>query len=163
AMIIYLPAVLSALSLLVAYGSAGRRRQAATIGAVIATGWSLVVLVDVNSGSWAIGPIVATLLLPRPGQRVNSSFEGLTRRVTAGLAGAMALMPVAGEGWRLPGRFRSPVSLLLLGLAALVALLALVGLPIARIFLFDLSLNSSGIVLLAIAVLLVAGAAVTPM
>ena len=236
-MIIYLPAVLSALSLLVAYGSAGRRRQAATIGAIIATGWSLVVLVDVNSGSWAIGPIVATLLLPRPGQRVNSSFEGLTRRVitiaaalvaaiflasrlpvgenpvllsavpwflgalgaawfaspvdqperlqgqvlmlaaaaaviltavpagpvTAGLAGAMALMPVAGEGWRLPGRFRSPVSLLLLGLAALVALLALVGLPIARIFLFDLSLNSSGIVLLAIAVLLVAGAAVTPM
>ena len=50
-MIIYLPAVLSAVSLLVAYGSAGRRRQAATIGAIIATGWSLVVLGDANSGS----------------------------------------------------------------------------------------------------------------
>ena len=235
-MIVYLPAALFAVSLLVAYGSAARRRQAATIGTVIAAAFALVLLVDASSATWAIGPIVATLLLPRPRQRVNSSFEGLTRRavtiaaalvaaiflasrlpvgenpvllsalpwflgalgaawfvsaidqperlqgqvlmvaaaaavilaavpagpVTAGVAGAMALMPVAGERWRLPGRLRPPVSILLLVLAAVAALVAAVGLPVARIFLFDLSLNVSGIVLLAIAVLLIAGAAVTP-
>jgi len=96
-MIIYLPAVLSALSLLVAYGSAGRRRQAATIGAIIATGWSLVVLVDVNTAGWAIGPIVATLLLPRSAPRVNSSFEGLTRRVITIAAALVAAIFLASR------------------------------------------------------------------
>jgi hypothetical protein len=236
-MIVYLPAALFGVSLLVAYGSAGRRRQAATVASMIAAAGSLALLVDPGSASWAIGPVAATLLLPRPGQRVNSSFEGLTRRaitiaaalvaavflasrlpvgenpvllsavpwflgalgaawfvspidqperlqgqvlmiaaaaaviftavpagpLTAGVAGAMALMPVAGEGWRLPGRLMFPASMLLLGLAAVAALAAAIGLPIARIFLFDLSLNVSGIVLLAIALLLVAGAVVTPM
>jgi hypothetical protein len=183
-----------------------------------------------------IGPIIATALLTRPGKRVNSSFEGLTRRittiaaalliaillatrlpvgenppllsavpwflgalgaawftspidqperlqgqvlmvaavaavilaavpagpVTAGLAGAMALMPLAGERWRLPGPLRLPASMGLLALAAVLAVIAGVGTSIARIILFDFSLNVSGAVLLAIAVLLVAGAAVAP-
>jgi hypothetical protein len=234
-MIVYLPAALFVVSLLVAYGSAGRRRQAATIGTMVAAAWSLALLVDPGSAAWALGPIVATVLLPRPGKRVNSSFEGLTRRITtiavallvslllalrlpvgenplllsavpwflgalgaawftspidqperlqgqvlmvaaaaavilaavpagpatATLAGAMALMPVAGERWRLPGPLRFPVSIGLLGLAAVAAVVAGVGPSIARIVLFDLSLNVSGAILLAIAVLLVAGAAVT--
>jgi len=45
-MIVYLPAALFLASLLTAYGSAGRRRQAATIGAVVAAAWSLALLVD---------------------------------------------------------------------------------------------------------------------
>ncbi len=235
-MIVYLPAALFALSLLVAYGSAGRRRQVATIGTLVASAWSLALLVEPGSVTWAVGPVVATLLLPRPRKRVNSSFEGLTRRattiavallaaiflalrlpvgenpillsavpwflgalgaawftspidqperlqgqvlmvaaaaavilaavpagpVTAGVAGAMALMPLAGERWRLPGRLRMPVSLLLLALAAVAALVAAIGPSIARVFLFDFSVNVSGAVLLAIAILLVAGAVVTP-
>ncbi len=235
-MIVYLPAALFVLSLLIAYGSAGRRRTVATVGALLAAAWSLALLVEPGSATWAIGPIVATLLLPRPGKRANSSFEGLTRRattiaaallvaiffasrlpvgenpillsavpwflgalgaawftspidqperlqgqvlmiaaaaavilaavpagpVTAGVAGGMALMPLAGERWRVPGRLRLPLSLALLTLAAVAALVAAAGLSIARIYLFDLSVNVSGAVLLAIAILLVAGAAVTP-
>jgi hypothetical protein len=235
-MIVYLPAALFILSLLVAYGSAGRKRQAATIGAVVGAGWSLALLVDPGSASWAIAPIVATVLLPRPGKRVNSSFEGLTRRVTtvavallaalwlasrwpvgenplllsavpwflgalgaawfaspidqrerlqgqvlmlagvaavllaavpagpltASLAGAMALMPLAGERWRLAGPLQVPVSIAWLGLALAAALVAGFGTSIARIVLFDLSVNVSGAILLAIAVVLVAGAALTP-
>jgi hypothetical protein len=236
-MIVYLPAAVFAVSLVVAYGSAGRRRQLATVATMVAAAWSLALLVDASSVVWAIGPIGAALLLPRPGQRVNSSFEGLTRRaitiaaalvaavflasrlpvgenpvllsavpwflgalgaawfvspidqperlqgqalmvaaaaavtltavpagpVTAAVAGALALMPVAGERWRLPGRLRFPVSMLMLAFAAVTALVAAIGLPVARIFFFDLSLNVSGIVLLAIAVLLVAGAVVAPL
>jgi hypothetical protein len=235
-MIVYLPLALFIVSLLVAYGSAGRRRQVATIGVLLAAAWSLALLVDIGSAAWAIGPIVATALLPRPGKRVNSSFEGLTRRittiavallvailvasrlpagenplllgavpwflgalgaawftssidqperiqgqvlmvaavaavilaavpagpVTAGLAGAMALMPLAGERWRLPGRLRLPLTIGLLGVAAVAAVVGGVGTSIARIVLFDLSLNVSGAILLAIAVLLVVGAAVAP-
>jgi hypothetical protein len=235
-MIVDLPAALFVLSLLLAYGSAGRRRHLATIGMVIATAWSLVLLVDPGSASWAIGPMVATFLLPRPGPRVNSSFEGLTRRtvtigaallvaiflasrlplgensillsavpwflgalgaawfvspidqperiqgqvlmvaaaaalilaavpagpLTAGLAGSMALLPLAGERWRLRGRLRPAISMLLLALAAGAALLAALGPSIARVILFDLSFNVSGAVLLAVAVLLVAGVAVAP-
>ena len=235
-MIVYLPLALFIVSLLVAYGSAGRRRQVATVGTLLAAAWSLALLTDPGSTAWAIGPIVATALLPRPGKRVNSSFEGLTRRittialallvailiasrlpvgenplllsavpwflgalgaawftspidqperlqgqvlmvaaaaavilgavpagpVTAGLAGAMAPMPLVGERWRLPGSLRLPVSIGLLGLAAVAAVVAGVGTSIARIILFDLSLNVSGAILLATAVLLVAGAAVAP-
>jgi hypothetical protein len=234
--IVYLPAALFALSMLASYGSAGRRRQAATVGTVLAAGYALVLLVSPGSATWAIGPVLASLLLARPGKRVNSTFEGLTRRavtiaaaliaaiflasrlpvgenpvllsgvpwflgalgaawfvspidqlerlqgqvlmvaaaaavilaavpagpVTAGVAGAMALMPVAGERWRLPGRLRFPVSILLILLAAVAALLAALGPAIARVVLFDLTLNVSGLLLLAVAVLLVAGAAVTP-
>lgn len=235
-MIVYLPAALFVVSLLVAYGSAGRRRQVATIGTMVAAAWSLALLAEPSLAFWAIGPIVATVLLPRPGRRVHSSFEGLTRRATtiaaallaaifiasrlpvgenpillsavpwflgalgaawfaspidqperlqgqvlmvagaaavilaavpAGpltttVAGAMALMPVAGERWRLPGRLRPPVSIVLLTLAGVATVVAGVGPPIAGIFLFDFSVNVSGAVLLGVAVLLVAGAAVTP-
>src|ERR1700694_338085 len=227
AMIVYLPAALFLASVLTAYGSAGRGRQAATIGTLPGGGRSLALLVDPGSTVWAIGPIVATMLLPRPGKRVNSSFEGLTRRittiaaallaalllasrlpvggnplllsavpwflgalgaawfaspidqrerlqgqalmvaaaaavilaavpagpVTAGLAGVMALVPLAGERWRLPGLLRIPVSVTLLGLAAVAVVLAGIGPSIARIVLFDLSVNVSGAILLAIAVL----------
>ena len=235
-MILYIPAALFVVCVLVAYGSAGRRRQAATVGTLAATGWSLAVLVDPGSVAWAIGPIGASLLLARPGKRVNSSFEGLTRRVatiavallaalllasrlpvgenplllsavpwflgalgaawfaspidhlerlqgqvlmvaaasavilaavpagpvTASLAGAMALMPIAGERWRLPGPLQLPVSVTLLGLAAVAVVAAGVGTSIARIVLFDFSVDVSGVILLASAVLLVAGAALTP-
>jgi hypothetical protein len=74
----------------------------------------------------------------------------------------MALMPLAGERWRLPGPLRLPASMGLLALAAVAAVIAGVGTSIARIILFDFSLNVSGAILLAIAVLLVAGAAVAP-
>jgi hypothetical protein len=235
--IVYLPAALLLVSLIVAYGSAGRRRQLATGGSVIAAACALILLVDPGSASWAIGPILATLLLPRPGPRVNSSFEGLTRRavtiaaalivaiflasrlpvgenpillsavpwllgalgaawfvspvdqreriqgqalmvgaaaalilaavpagpLTAGVAGSMALMPLAGERWRLTGRLRSAASMLLLALAAGAAVLAAAGPSIARVILFDLSFNVSGALLLAIAVLLVAGVVVAPL
>ena len=91
-MIVYFPFLLFAAGTLVAYGSTGLRRQAATIATVAASGWSLVLLVDPGSGTWAIGPVVATLLLPRAGQRAQSNFEGLTRRaVTLTVAVLVAL------------------------------------------------------------------------
>src|SRR6266704_731897 len=236
AMLLYIPAALFFMGLLLAFGSAGRRRQAATIATLLAAAWSLALLVDPGSVAWAIGPIGASLLLARPGKRVNSSFEGLTRRVatiavallvalvlasrlpvgenplllsavpwflgalgaawfaspidhlerlqgqvlmvaaaaavilaavpagpvTASLAGAMALMPIAGERWRLPGSLQLLVSVTLLGLAAVAVVVAGVGTSIARIVLFDFSVDVSGVILLASAVLLVAGAALTP-
>src|SRR5207248_3343163 len=82
--------------------------------------------------------------------------------VTASLAGAMALMPIAGEHWRLPGPLQLPVSLTMLGLAAVAVVVAGLGTSIARIVLFDVSVDVSGAILLASAVLLVAGAALTP-
>jgi len=235
-MILYLPAALFAVSLLAAYGTVGRQRQAATIGALLAAAWSMALLVDPSLTAWAIGPIVATLLLPRHGARARSSFEGLTRRVitivgallvgvilasrlplgenpvllsavpwalgalgaawfispidqperlqgqalmvaataaillvavsagplTAALAGAMALTPIAGEHWRLPGRFRPALSALLLLLAAAAALLAAVAPVSVVLVLFDIGLNVNSLVLLGAAILLVAGAAATP-
>ncbi|MEA2634182.1 MAG: hypothetical protein QOH92_949 [Chloroflexota bacterium] len=235
-MILYLPAALFVVSLLAAYGTVGRQRQAATIGAVLAAAWSLALLVDPSLTAWAIGPIVATLLLPRHGARARSSFEGLTRRVvtivgallaaiflasrlpvgenpvllsavpwalaalgaawfispideperlqgqalmvgataaillaavpagplTAALAGAMALMPVAGEHLRLPGRFRPALSALLLLLAAAAALLAALASVNVVLVLSDIGLNVSSLILLGAAILLVAGAAATP-
>src|SRR5256712_4956988 len=74
----------------------------------------------------------------------------------------MALMPIAGERWRLPGPLQLPVSLTMLGLAAFAAVVAGLGTSIARIVLFDFSLDVSGAILLAGAVLLVSGAALTP-
>ena len=235
-MIVYLPAALFAVSLLVAYGSAGQRRQLATIAMVASTAWSLILLTEPATATWAIGPAAATLLLPRPGQRVGSSFEGLTRRsltlvaalivaifiasrlpvqenpvllsavpwflgavgaawfvspidqgerlqgqvlmvasvaavilaavpagvVTAALAGAMTLMPIAGERGRVPGRLRPALSGLLLLLAAAAALIAATGTSIAPVVLFDLVLTVGSGILLGIAILLVAGAAATP-
>src|SRR5439155_22382766 len=73
--------------------SAGRRRQAATVGTLAAAAWSLALLVDPGSVAWTVGPIGASLLLARPGKRVNSSFEGLTRRVaTIAVALLVALL-----------------------------------------------------------------------
>ena len=235
-MILYLPAALFVVSLLAAYGTMGRKRQAATIGAVLAVAWSLALLVDPSLTAWAIGPIVATLLVPRHGARARSSFEGLTRRVitivgallvaiflasrlpvgenpvllsavpwllaalgaawfvspidqperrqgqvlmvgataaillaavpagplTAAFAGAMALMPIAGEHWRLPGRLRPGLSTLLLLLAAAAALLAASGPLNVALTLFDIGLEVSNVTLLGAAILLVAGAAATP-
>jgi hypothetical protein len=235
-MIVYLPAALFAVSLLAAYGTVGRQRQAATIGAVLAAAWSLALLVDPSLTAWAIGPIVATVLLSRRGARARSSFEGLTRRVitvvgallvavflasrlplgenpvllsavpwvlgalgaawfispidqperlqgqvlmvaataaillaavpagplTAALAGAMALMPIAGEHWRLPGRIRPGLSAFLLLLAATAALLAAAAPVNVALVLSDIGLNVSSVMLLGAAILLVAGAAATP-
>jgi len=234
--ILYLPAALFAVSLMAAYGTVGRQRQAATIGAVLAAVWSLVLLVDPGLTAWAIGPVVATLLLPRRGERARSSFEGLTRRVitivgallvavflasrlpvgenpvllsavpwvlgalgaawfispidaaerlqgqvlmvgaiaaillaavpagtlTAALAGAMALIPIAGERWRVPGRLRPALSALFLLLAATAALLAATVSVNVVPSLFDIALNVSSVMLLGAAILLVAGAAATP-
>jgi hypothetical protein len=235
-MILYLPAALFAVSLLAAYGTVGRQRQAATMGAVLAAAWSLALLVDPGLTGWAIGPIVATMLLPRHGARARSSFEGLTRRVitivgallvavflasrlpvgenpvllsavpwvlgalgaawfispidqperlqgqvlmvaaaaaillaavpagplTAALAGAMALMPIAGEHWRVPGRLRPGLSALLLLMAAAAAVLAAVAPVNVALIVFDITLNVSSTMLLGAAILLVAGAAATP-
>ena len=234
-MIVYFPFLLFAAGTLVAYGSTGLRRQAATIATVAASGWSLVLLVDPGSGTWAIGPVVATLLLPRAGQRAPSNFEGLTRRVvtlavavlvalflatrlpigenpillsavpwllgalgtawfvspideperlqgqalmiaavavliliavptgplTAGVAGAMALMPIAGERGRIPGRLRPAVSGVLLLAAGAAAALAVVGPAIRPFSMDDLSFDVGGPVLLATAIVLVAGSAVS--
>ena len=236
-MIVYLPAVLFAVGLLVVYGSAGRRRQAGTFAMAVAAAWSLALLVEPSATAWAIGPLAAILLLSRPAQRVPSSFEGLTRRgvtiaasmlvalffasrlpigenpvllsavpwllsavgvawlvspadqperlqgqvlmiagaagvilcavnagpLTAGVAGALALMPIAGERARVPGRLRPAISGLLLLLAAVAIALAATAPSFARVTLFDLSLNLTGPVLLAIAVVLVAGVVVTPL
>src|SRR3989475_1066468 len=210
AMILYIPAALFVASLLMAYGSAGRSRQAATVGTVVAAAWALALLVDPGAAAWAIGPIGAALLLARKGKRVNSTFEGLTRRVatiavallvalllasrlpvgenplllsavpwflgalgaawfaspidqperlqgqvlmvaaaaavilaavpagpvTASLAGAMALMPIAGERWRLPGPLQLPVSVTLLGLATVAVVVAGGGTAVAPLVLF---------------------------
>ena len=235
-MIVYLPAALFVVSLLAAYGTVGRTRQAATIGALLAAAWSLALLVDPSQMAWAIGPVIATLLLPRPGARARSSFEGLTRRVitiagallvaiflasrlpvgenpvllsavpwvlgalgaawfispidqperlqgqalmvaaiaavlltavpagplTAALAGAMALMPIAGEHWRLPGRLRPALSALLLLLAAAAALVAALAAVNVVLTLSDIGFNVSSLMLVGAAILLVAGAAGTP-
>ena len=234
-MIVYFPFGLFAAGLLIAYGSAGVPRQVGTIAMVAAGSWSLVLLVDPASATWAIGPIVATLLLPRAGQRVRSSFEGLTRRavtltvamlvalflatrlpigenpillsavpwllaaigtawftspideperlqgqalmvaavavvilvavpagpLTAGVAGAMALMPIAGQRGRIPGRLRSVFGRALLLAAAAAVVLAATSLSVRPFSLADLSLDAGGPVLLAAAIVLVAGSAVS--
>ena len=232
-MIVYFPFVLFAAGLLIAYGSAGLPRQAATIAMVAAGSWSLALLVDPGSATWAIGPIIATVLLPRAGQRVRSNFEGLTRRavtltvamlvalfaatrlpigenpillsavpwllgavgtawftspideperlqgqalmiaavavvilsavpadpLTAGVAGAMALMPIAGGRGRIPGPVRPAFSGVLLLTAAGSAVLAATGLVLGPISLGDLSIDVGGPVLLASAIVLVVGSA----
>jgi len=233
--IVYFPFVLFAAGLLVAYGSTGVPRQVATVAMVAAGGWSLALLVDPGAAAWAIGPIAATLLLPRAGERVRSSFEGLTRRaltltvailvalfvatrlpigenpillsavpwllgaigtawltspideperlqgqalmvaavalvilvavpagpLTAGVAGAIALMPIAGQRGRIPGWLRPTFSNALLGAGAVAAVLAATGLPIGPFSLGDLSIDVGGPVLFGTAILLVAGSAVS--
>ena len=235
-MIVYLPAVLFAVGLLVVYGSAGRRRQAGTAAMVVGSGWSLALLVDPGSAAFSVGPLAAIALLPRPSERVPSSFEGLTRRgvsiaasmlvalflasrlpigenpvllsavpwflgavgvawfvspidqperlqgmvlmvaavasvilaavpagpLTAGTAGATALMPMAGQHVRVAGRIRPAFDALLLVVAAVAVGVAAVAPSLGRFSAFDLSFNLSGAVLLTVAVVLVAGVAVAP-
>lgn len=235
-MIVFLPAVLFAVGLLLVYGSAGRSRQAGTIAMAVAAVSALALLSAPTSTVFGIGPLAAIVLLPRPAKRVPSSFEGLTRRgvtiaasllvalflasrlpigenpvllsavpwflgavgvawlvspvdqlerlqgqvlmiagvagvilsavpagvMTAGVAGAMALMPIAGERVRVPGRVRPALSGLLLGLAAVAVVLAATTTSVGRANLFDLSLNLTGPALLAVAVVLVAGAVMSP-
>jgi hypothetical protein len=74
----------------------------------------------------------------------------------------MALMPVAGEHWRLPGRLRPALSAVLLLMAATAALLAAAGPVNVALLQFDIALNVSSVMLLGAAILLVAGAAATP-
>lgn len=236
-MIVYLPAVLFGVGLLVAYGSAGRRRQTATLAMAAAVAWSLALLVDPGATVWAVGPLAAILLLARPAERARSNFEGLTRRgltiaasmlaalflasrlpigenpvllsavpwflgavgvawfvspadqlerlqgqvlmvaavagvilaavpagaLTAAAAGAMALMPIAGERARVPGQLRPAVSSLLLLLAGVAVILAAGAPSVGRLSLLDLSLSLTGPVLLAVAILLVIGVLASPL
>jgi hypothetical protein len=78
--IVYLPSALFVAGGLLAYGSAGLRRQLATLVMVGAAGWALALLVNPGAASWAIGSLLATILLPRPAKRVPSTFEVLSRR-----------------------------------------------------------------------------------
>src|SRR5207245_10082364 len=165
--------------------------------------------------AWAVGAIVVTVLLPRAGQRVRSTFGGPTPRavaltdamlvalfaaprlpigenpillsavpwllgavgtawftspideperlqgqalmiaavavvilsavpadpLTAGVAGAMALMPIAGARGRIPGRVRPAFSGVLLLTAAGSAVLAATGLVLGPIGLGRLSID----------------------
>ena len=92
-MIVDLPLLLFAVGLLVAYGSAGWRRQLATVLLLGGAGWSLALLVDPAAMLWAAGPVIATAMLPRPSERMRSTFEGLTRRaITIGALILLALI-----------------------------------------------------------------------
>ena len=82
--------------------------------------------------------------------------------LTAALAGAMALMPIAGAHWRVPGRLRPALSALLLLLAAAAALVAAAAPLNVALILFDITLNATSLILLGAAILLIAGAAATP-
>src|SRR2546421_11084186 len=88
AVIIYFPFLAFALGLLLAYGSAGVRRQSGTVLMVAAVAWALAFLAAPTAAWWAIGPVGATLMLRRQGERVPSSFETLTGR-TLTVAGLM--------------------------------------------------------------------------
>lgn len=79
-MIVDLPILVFVLGLLGAYRSAGWRRQAATIVMMLGAVWSLALLVEPSAVPWAAGPLLATLMVPRPAERVPSTFEDLTRR-----------------------------------------------------------------------------------
>src|SRR5438270_585751 len=237
AVIVYLPAALFLVGLLVAYGSAGVRRQAATLVMVLAVAWALALLLDPGAAAWGAGVVLATVLLPRPAQRVPSSFEVLSRRaltiaglmvlalfvasqlpvgenplllnavpwflgavgtawalnpidpreraqgqvllvgasgavillaapagvVTAAAAGLLAVVPVmVGRQWVRP-QWRRLLSLLMLALAALAAIIAWTGMPIARQSAGDLVFGFAGPVLLGVAVALAAAALAAPL
>lgn len=235
-MIVYLPAALFAAGLVLAYVRTGRLRTLATLSLVAAVAWSLALLVGPSAAWWGVGPVLATLLLARPAERVPSSFEVLTRRgitfavgllsaffaasrlpigehplllsvvpwwvaalgtawfvspmdhrerlqglvlmigaagavvlaaipagpLTTAVAGAMTLMPLAGERLRVPGRLRRATSIFLLGLGLIAAALAASGLPAARVVVVDLSFSLAGPILLGAGIVFVAGALVTP-
>src|ERR671925_1683060 len=66
AVIVYVPFLLFALGAVIAYGSAGRRRQLGTIVMIVAAAWSLALIGQPQLTAWAVGPVLATLLLGRP-------------------------------------------------------------------------------------------------
>src|SRR5256885_14247536 len=82
--------------------------------------------------------------------------------LTAGVAGAMALMPIAGARGRIPGRVRPAFSGVLLLTAAGSAVLAATGLVLGPISLGDLSIDVGGPGLPARAIALGLCSAATP-
>lgn len=236
-MIVYLPALLFVIALVAAYGTAGRRRQVATLVMALAVVWALALLIDPDAVWWGGGCVAATLLLPRPEPRVASTFEVLSRRtitlagmllvalllaaqlpagenplllnvvpwmlgavgsawvlspidareraqgqalmiaataalilvavpagpVTAAAAGAPALVPAIIELRWIRTRWRPLLSSLMLGLAAALAVLALIPITIPRQTVGDLGVNFAGPVLLAGAVALAAAVLASPL
>lgn len=229
-MIVYLPLALFVLGGVVAYGGSGRRRQAATLTMILATAWALAFLAQPKTAIWGAGPVLASIVVGRPRERLASTFEVLTRRtftvaglavvalflaaqlpvgenplglnvvpwllaaigaawvfspidaaerrqgqvlllaglgavilaaqpagvVTAGAAGAMAIMPVAGQ--RRPARLSS----LILALALLAAVVSSAGIVTPRQNIGDLTLGFSGPVLFGCALVLAAPALAGP-
>lgn len=96
-MIVYLPFLFFALGAVLAYGSAGRRRQLGTILLILASAWSLALLLEPRAAAWAVGPLLATWWLPRPAERMRSSFETLTRRVVTIAAFAVLALVLASR------------------------------------------------------------------
>jgi hypothetical protein len=78
--IVDFPVIVFLLGAIGAYGSAGWRRQAATIVMLLGAAWSLALLVEPGATLWLMGPLVSTLMVGRPADRTHSTFEGLTRR-----------------------------------------------------------------------------------
>ena len=235
-MIVYVPFLVFALGGVIAYGSAGRRRQLGSILMVAATAWSLALLGQAPLAGWAVGPLIATLILVRPAARVRSTFEVLSRRTvtiavfavaalifasrlpfgenplflnavpwllgavgaawllnpidaaerlqgqvlmvgatgalliaaipvelaTASATGASALLPIAGERVRTPASLRLLLSSLMLLAAGLAAVLAAAGAPIGAADVAGVSISLGGPALLAVAIILVAGALLAP-
>lgn len=235
-MIVYLPFLVFALGGVIAYGSAGRRRQLGTILMIAAAAWALALLGQPALAGWVVGPLIATLLLVRPAERVRSSFEVLSRRAvtvavfavaalifasrlpfgenplflnavpwllgavgaawllnpidaverlqgqvlmvgatgalliaaipvelaTATAAGATALLPIAGERVRTPSSLRLLLSSLMLLTAGVAAVLAATGAPIGAATVAGVSIKLGGPALLAVAIILVAGALLAP-
>jgi hypothetical protein len=95
--IVYLPCLLFLFGLALSYAGAGSRRQLGTMAMVAAVGWALSLLIGPAGALWAAGPLLATALLRRPGQRVRSSFEVLTRRATVLAGGALVALFLASQ------------------------------------------------------------------
>ena len=90
-MIVYLPLVAFLPGMLLAYGSAGVRRQVGTLGMVLAVAWSLALVAQPGAAWWGVGPAATILVLRRPARQA-SSFENLTgRTVTIALLMLVAL------------------------------------------------------------------------
>lgn len=235
-MIVYLPFLVLALGGVIAYGSAGRWRQLGTLLMITAAAWSLALLGQPALAGWALGPLIATLLLVRPAERARSTFEVLSRRTvtiaifavaalifasrlpfgenplflnaipwllgavgaawllspidaterlqgqvlmvgatgalliaaipadlaTAIATGATALLPIAGERLRTPPSLRLLLSSLMLVAAGLAAVLAAAGVPMGAADAAGVPFSLGGPALLAVAIILVAGALLAP-
>ncbi len=89
-MISWLPLLAFAVGLVLVYRLSGVARQAGTLLLVLATSWSLALLVGPAAVTWGVGAAVATSALSRPSERVRCSFELLTRR--AGIIAGLLLL-----------------------------------------------------------------------